>query len=200
MAETEANKRQKCDQIALVKVLAANVGDRSMTYSGRPSVPEELQRTGGKTVLCGHANEIVPGLYLGSEQASAAPMKAALQELNVRTVVNCTFEPGLEPGLACASVFEGRRINYVRVAVRDEDSANILPYLPGAADLIQQQLQAGMFRTLAGAAYRVYQGKAWCFDYSTDPEGRVGRPYLYIHFRAWAVHLLQVPATHVICS
>ena len=143
MAETEANKRQKCDQIALVKVLAANVGDRSMTYSGRPSVPEELQRTGGKTVLCGHANEIVPGLYLGSEQASAAPMKAALQELNVRTVVNCTFEPGLEPGLACASVFEGRRINYVRVAVRDEDSANILPYLPGAADLIQQQLQAG---------------------------------------------------------
>ena len=65
---------------------------------------------------------------------------------------------------------------------------------------MQQQLQAGMFRTLAGAAYRVYQRKAWCFDYSTDPEGRVGRPYLYIHFRAWASHLLQVPATHVICS
>lgn len=135
-------KRQKCDEAAVTKVLAPDVGDRSMTYTGRPLVPEGMQHT-GKAVLGGHANEIVPGLYIGSEQAAAAPMRMALEELNVRTIVKCTFEPGIEQGLACASVFEGRRINYVHVAVRDEDSANILPYLSGAADLIQGQLSEG---------------------------------------------------------
>jgi hypothetical protein len=135
-------KRQKCDQAALVKVLA-DVGGCSMTYFGRPTVPDELQRT-GKAVLGGHANEIVPRLYLGSEHAAAAAMEAALDKVNVRTIVKCTFEPGREPGLAGASIFKGgTRIHYVHVAVRDEDSANILPYLPGAADLIQQQLHAG---------------------------------------------------------
>jgi hypothetical protein len=116
----------------------------NVRYAGRPPVPQDMQqqRTCCEAVLGGHANEIVPRLYLGSEDAAAAPMEVALRERDVRMIVNCTFGPCVfEKGSGSGQ--EAGPIKYVCVGVRDEDSASILPYLSGAADLIQQQLRGG---------------------------------------------------------
>ena len=102
-----------------------------------PQVPES-QCADKVFVLGDHANEIVPGLYLGSGAAAAAPMGPALRALGVAAVVNCTNDH------EAPNAFEGEGwARYVRVAVRDEDGAVILPYLAPAADFIEARLRAG---------------------------------------------------------
>jgi hypothetical protein len=111
---------------------------RNVQYAGRPEVPED-QCADKVFVLGDHANEIVPGLYLGSGAAAAAPMGPALRALGVAAVVNCTNDH------EAPNAFEGEGVHhmaYVRVAVRDEDGAWILPYLAGAADFIDLRLRA----------------------------------------------------------
>jgi|EP01046_Picozoa_sp_COSAG06_P029279 hypothetical protein len=135
---------------------AAAEGARGVQYAGRPQLTAEQESDAAKKVfvLGDHANEIVDGLYLGSQDAVALGMAAELRELGVTAVVNCTNDVACaHDAVAADASSDGSaggsktgtadppppqqqqrlQLKYVRVAVRDEDHERILPFLTGAA-------------------------------------------------------------------
>ncbi|CAJ1341114.1 unnamed protein product [Effrenium voratum] len=93
-------------------------------------------------VCGGYATEIsgfeIPGrpgrLFLGSHQS--ADRLEELRALGIGLVINCTKDH------EASCLFEPH-MKYLRVAVNDNESAEILPYLGGAADAIAAALKKG---------------------------------------------------------
>ena len=90
----------------------------------------------------GHAQEIsiqkaLPGhVYLGSHESAAH--WSELQDRQIKLVVNCTNDEEVPCFHADKS-----GLRYLRIAVNDNESAVILPYLDGAADAIATALGQG---------------------------------------------------------
>jgi atypical dual specificity phosphatase len=106
---------------------------RNMTYSGRPEVLDFDEIA----VLNGYANEIVPRLYLGSEESSGPDMLPPLRSLSVTGILNVTTDSEAP----CSHASSG--IRYARIAISDNESASLTPYLPGAASFIEGILSSG---------------------------------------------------------
>ena len=107
---------------------------KNVKYSGRPDVTECQEHF----VCDGYANEIVHNLYLGSLDSVTSHMAPQLKILSVRAIVNCT----MDREVPCA--LEGQGVEYARVAVRDEDMSQILPYLDGATEFIHRYISQGI--------------------------------------------------------
>lgn len=67
-------------------------------------------------------------LYLGSRQSAA--QWSELEDAKIQLVVNCTNDEEVP------CFHADRDLKYLRIAVNDNESATILPYLDGAADAI----------------------------------------------------------------
>lgn len=74
-------------------------------------------------------------LYLGSHQSAA--QWSELEDAKIQLVVNCTNDEEVP----CFHADRG--LKYLRIAVNDNESATILPYLDGAADAIASVLSQG---------------------------------------------------------
>jgi len=118
---------------AVRSAIAAVEASQQVRYAGRPEVGDSEQVFGCE----GHCNEIMPGLYLGDMHAAGAEMLTQLQSLSIGAIVNCTMDHEVQ----CA--LEDHGIEYARVAVRDEDMAQIWPYLTAAAQFIDCHISAG---------------------------------------------------------
>ena len=123
------NNKNEAVQTAIAAVEAA----QQVRYAGRPEVGDSDQVFGCE----GHCNEIMPGLYLGDMHAAGAEMLSQLQSLSIGAIVNCTMDHEVQ------CTMEDRGIEYARIAVHDEDMAQILPYLTAAAQFIDRHISAG---------------------------------------------------------
>eukprot|EP00619_Florenciella_sp_RCC1007_P006291 CAMPEP_0205903526 /NCGR_PEP_ID=MMETSP1325-20131115/151_1 /ASSEMBLY_ACC=CAM_ASM_000708 /TAXON_ID=236786 /ORGANISM="Florenciella sp., Strain RCC1007" /LENGTH=420 /DNA_ID=CAMNT_0053269185 /DNA_START=54 /DNA_END=1315 /DNA_ORIENTATION=+ len=124
-----------------------------LRYRGRPHVGhDELDEI---AVLDGHANEIIPGLYLGSFRACDADMGAQLAQIGVTGIINCTTDaeaachhPRRNTDCTKAAVTHGTtedgcpfQAEYVRISIHDTEAASLLPYLKGATAFIRRHLE-----------------------------------------------------------
>ena len=114
-----------------------------MTYRGRPVVPDgvapgevALGPDDGAGLCC---HRIADNLFLGSREAAERPA-AVLRALGIDTVVNCTRD-GAADGVPCAHAEAG--LEYCRVGVHDNESADISSYLSIASGLIAARRGAG---------------------------------------------------------
>lgn len=105
----------------------------SMPSADFPQLTQEEQQAKKVLVLGQHANEIVEGLYLGSEKCVALAMSSELSELEITAIVNCSKDVSSPP----------IKVKHVRVPVSDGSNGNLLPYLGGMADFINKQLSIG---------------------------------------------------------
>jgi hypothetical protein len=103
-------------------------------YQGRPEVK---QSDINEIFICdGHGNEILKGkLYLGDFLSASEPMKTELQSLNVTGIINCTMDSKSD----CFHT----NIEYIRVAVNDNESAHIDPYFIGCCNFIEKHIKQG---------------------------------------------------------
>ena len=126
--------------------------EQQVTYRGRPKVPNGVAP--GATVLGGPdddvkgpcafmhglcAHRVAENLFLGSREAAERP-SAELAALGIRAVVNCTRD-GAADGVPC--VHEADGVEYCRVGVHDNESADILSYLGIAASWIAARRSTG---------------------------------------------------------
>jgi atypical dual specificity phosphatase len=117
------------DQMNELKKVATT---HNVQYSGRPITASLEEAT-----LGGHAHIILPGLFLGSMESASQTMLTALRSLRVTAVVNATrdFEA------PCSHEKDG--IEYARIAISDNEAAQLRPFLPGAAEFIHRHISAG---------------------------------------------------------
>eukprot|EP01043_Picozoa_sp_COSAG02_P008840 COSAG02_NODE_290_length_25531_cov_75.132392_8_plen_379_part_00 len=126
--------------------------EQQVTYRGRPKVPNGVAP--GATVLGGPdddvkgpcafmhglcAHRVAENLFLGSREAAERP-SAELAALGISAVVNCTRD-GAADGVPC--VHEADGVEYCRVGVHDNESADILSYLGIAASWIAARRSIG---------------------------------------------------------
>ena len=126
--------------------------EQQVTYRGRPKVPNGVAP--GATVLGGPdddvkgpcafmhglcAHRVADNLFLGSREAAERP-SAELAALGISAVVNCTRD-GAADGVPCLHEADG--VEYCRVGVHDNESADILSYLGIAASWIAARRSAG---------------------------------------------------------
>jgi len=80
------------------------------------------------------SKRVVSYLYLGS--AGAANLLSNLDDLSITGIVNCTNDHEVPNHY-------GGKIEYIRIAIYDEDQAQILPYLAGAVVFIHRHICGG---------------------------------------------------------
>ena len=108
-----------------------------VTYSGRPEPPPE--QINERLVLNGHANEILPRLYLGDQYCTYARMLPLLEELGITGIVSCVTDKEIP-----VHGISGRSgIAIARIAIGDNESSKLLPYFDGAADFIKEHHDNG---------------------------------------------------------
>lgn len=113
----------------LNQVLAAS---QQVRYSGRPAVDDFEE---GTEVVGGHGNQILPGLYLGDQRCAGLETAESLTALGVTGIVNCTTD------YECKSWHE-KSIDYIRIAIHDNEAASLLPYLEGATTFIHKHIHS----------------------------------------------------------
>jgi len=99
-------------------------------YTDRPEVDEASYDE--KFICNGHANEILPGLYLGDITAASELMKDELEKLHITGIVKCTMDSNID--------FFHQDIEYIRVAIHDSEIAQIGIYLSGCCDFINRHI------------------------------------------------------------
>jgi hypothetical protein len=105
-----------------------------LSYSGRPEIDLDINE---KLVLDGHANEILPRLYLGDQFSVGSKMGLKLSDLGITGIVCCVKDKELK------FHFEAYGIECARVAIGDNEGAKILPYLDSAVDFISKHHDRG---------------------------------------------------------
>lgn len=101
-------------------------------YEGRPEVDVNENE---KFFFEGHGNEICSGLYLGDYTSASERMTSHLKELNITGIINCTIDTKTD--------YKHQNIEYVNVAINDNESACIKIYFNGCTDFINKHINKG---------------------------------------------------------
>jgi hypothetical protein len=101
-------------------------------YKDRPEF--DADEFDEKFVCEGHANEITPQLYLGDLTSASQPMADELRNLGITGIINCTMDSSDD--------YKHEGIEYIRVAVSDNEYANIMLYFAGCIDFINKHLKS----------------------------------------------------------